>query len=447
MREPGTHETATPPRRGAASIRCGMLVAALCALVNAQPPLTVDDALSIALKNNFDILVAQNDAAVARANNTPGNAGMLPTLTATGVETYSQSNTTQKPSSGAQIVYPDARVNAASAGIALAWTLFDGGKMFVTKQKLSEIEALGNMEYRGRVLQTAYDVIVGYYNVVRQKQELASINEVLAYNKDRVTILQTSFDAGLSPKTTYLQAQIDYNVNRENALSQESAIRDAKRALNLLLCRNPDTAFEVADSIPFTYVPDKARLAAQVYSGNVDIAAFEKQLEIARLTLAETRTLFFPKLFFSAGYSLSQSDNSAGSVAMSRGYGPQIGGTLTVPLYQAGSALRQAKTARIGYESARYLLDNEKQQVAAELSAALDEFESQRRLLEIEKGNDALAKENLDIAMLRLRLGEATSLELRQAQESYQDSRTRLITIEYNLKAAETKLKQLMAQM
>jgi outer membrane protein TolC len=58
-----------------------------------------------------------------------------------------------------------------------------------------------------------------------------------------------------------------------------------------------------------------------------------------------------------------------------------------------------------------------------------------------------LAKENLDIALQRLRLGQSTSLELRQAEESYEDSRTRLINIKYNLKVAETKLRQLMADL
>jgi outer membrane protein TolC len=65
--------------------------------------------------------------------------------------------------------------------------------------------------------------------------------------------------------------------------------------------------------------------------------------------------------------------------------------------------------------------------------------------LQIEKSNTALAKENLDISMERLRLGQTTSLELHQAQESYVDSHTRLTNFEYILKVAETKLKQLLS--
>ena len=49
----------------------------------AQELLTSDDAVSIALKNNYDILVATNNAEIARLNNTSGNAGMLPDVAVT----------------------------------------------------------------------------------------------------------------------------------------------------------------------------------------------------------------------------------------------------------------------------------------------------------------------------------------------------------------------------
>jgi outer membrane protein len=59
----------------------------------------------------------------------------------------------------------------------------------------------------------------------------------------------------------------------------------------------------------------------------------------------------------------------------------------------------------------------------------------------------AMAKENLEISMQRLRLGQTTSLELHQAQESYVGAQTRLVNFEYNLKVAETKLKQLLSEL
>ena len=100
--------------------------------------------------------------------------------------------------------YSNSRTNSFNAGVELNWTLFDGGKMFITKNKLNEIQALGEIEFKDQVLQTVFNVIVAYYEVVREKQQLVSINEVISKNEASVNILKTSFGAGLSPKTNLI---------------------------------------------------------------------------------------------------------------------------------------------------------------------------------------------------------------------------------------------------
>jgi outer membrane protein TolC len=126
-------------------------------------------------------------------------------------------------------------------------------------------------------------------------------------------------------------------------------------------------------------------------------------------------------------------------------YGPQIGATLSIPIYQAGNAARQVRTARLQVQSYEYNLESTKLGVNSDLQNTLTNYESQLQLLEIERNNTKLARENLDISIERLRLGQTTTLELHQAQESYVDSQTRLINFEYYLKVAETRLKKLMA--
>jgi outer membrane protein TolC len=281
--------------------------------------------------------------------------------------------------------------------------------------------------------------------VVRQKQQMVSYNDVIAYNQDRVTILQTSFNAGLSPKTSILQAKIDLNVIRESVIRQQTVITEAKRTLNLLLARDANTAFEVADSIPLTFTPDKTGLLEKIYSSNTGVLALQKQVAVARLSLKEARTLGLPRVTLNGGYNVAQSDNTAGSVLMNRAYGPVIGGTVSIPLYQSGNIKRQISTAKLQLKSTEFELENLKLQTSLLLQNLLDDFENQRQLLAIEKDNTALAKENLDISMARLKQGQSTSLELKLAEQSYEDALTRLLEIEYGMKVAETKLKQLMA--
>jgi outer membrane protein TolC len=413
----------------------------------AQPLLTPDDAVSIALKNNYDILVARNDSEIAKVNNTLGNAGMLPSAAITGSESFSLNTVDQKPSVGVETKSNGAQSNAFAAAALLNWTLFDGGKMFITKRKLSELESLGNLQLKDQVLQTVYNVITAYYDVVRQKQQLASFNVVIAYNQEHVNIQQISFDAGLAPKTNILQAKIDLNVNKESAIRQQTVIIEAKRTLNLLLSREANTVFDVADSIPLTFTPDKTGFLERIYTTNTGVLEIQKQVAVARLSLQEIRTLGLPRIAFNGGYGGSESDNSASTVLMNRSYGPVIGGTISIPLYQSGNVIRQASAARLALKSSEIELENVKLQTSIQLQNLLDDFDNQRQLLAIEKDNTALAKENLDISLQRLKQGQSTTLELKQAEQSYEDALTRLVEIEYGLKVAETKLKQLLAML
>jgi outer membrane protein len=412
----------------------------------AQDILSAEDAVRLALKYNYDILVALNYSRIDSLNNTPGNAGMLPNISITGSESNSPgNNVAQKLSNGTRSTSRNVESNSLSTDVVLNWTLFDGGKMFVTKKRLNEIQGLGEIQFRDRVMQTIYDVILAYYDVVRQKQQLASINEVITYNLERVKISQTAFEAGLAPKTNLLQARIDLNVYQENAINQQSVIIAVKRLLNRLLGRNADIPFEVSDSIPVNFVLDKKELALKLDISNTGILVFQKQVNVSRLNVREMNTMLYPKINFNAGYGLSQSNNTIGSVLMNRSHGPQIGATISVPIYQSGNTLRQIKIAKIQLQSSEYDLENTRLQVNEQLQNAFTQFENQERLLKIEKENAVLAKENLVITIQRLRLGETTSLEVSLAERSFVESLTRLIDFEYNLKVAETKLKQLLA--
>jgi outer membrane protein TolC len=306
---------------------------------------------------------------------------------------------------------------------------------------------LGELQFKNQVQQTVFEVITAYYDVVRQKQQLTSINQVISYNLDRVKITQTMFDAGLSAKTNLLQAKIDLNVFQENAINQQSVIFAAKRTLNQILSRKVDTPVEVLDSIALNYAPDKNELIQKLDSVNTSILSSQKQVEIAKLTVKEMSSLRLPKVNFNAGYSLSQSNNSTGSVLMNRTYGPTVGGSVTIPIYQAGTVNRQIKTAKIQLQSSNYDLENTKLQVYEQLQNAITQFENQQQLLNIEKDNALLAKENLEITIQRLRLGQTTSLEVTQAESNFVESLTRLVNFEYNLKVAETKLKQLLGRL
>jgi len=413
--------------------------------VNAQKTLTLDNAVNIALKNNFDIQVSRNDATIAQVNNTPGNAGMLPTAAINGSANYSLNDGFQKYPDGTSVNFPSLNSTTITAGAQLSWTLYDGGKMFVTKNKLNEIESLGEIQYKDKVLQTLFNVVSAYYDVVRQQQQLKSIQVALNYNKDRVIIAQAGFNAGSLLKTDLLQAKIDMNVILENQINQQFIIVEAEKTLNQLLGQSKDSVFAITDSIPLNYTPNRNDLVQKLNSSNTSILSFQKQIDIAALAIKESKSGYLPIVDFRAGYYFSQSTNPSTTVSKNRTAGPQVGGSVTIPIFSAGENKRKIAVAKIMAQSADYDLQNIKLQVNTLLDNTITDFENQQRLLQIETENNELALENIKISLERLRLGQTTSLEVHIAQEDFVQSNTRLINFRYNLKLAETKLKQLVS--
>jgi outer membrane protein len=432
------------------SMRCRIYLPILVLMFTAGPAfsqalLTPDEAVDIALNNSFGVLVARNNADIARINNTIGAAGMTPTVSANGNANFSQSNVELELSNNSVIQSSAGQTKSRGANVALSWVLFDGGRMFITKNKLNQLEELGEIHFKDTLQQTIYNVIASYYNIVSQKQQLASIREAIKYNREQVAILQASFNAGLVAKTSLLQAKIDLNVYLEDALNQQYSIVAAKRSLNQILVRSPETEFEVVDSIVNHYRPDKDSLFQQLYTSNINILAAQRQVEIARLSMREFKAARLPRINLTSGYNLSLVDNTASNVLYNHSYGPTIGATVSIPIYQTGTINRQVSTSKIQLLTAGYNFDNVKLRVGTQLQNAFTQFENQQQLLNIEKENEALAKENIEIAIQRLRQGQANLLEVRQAEESYVFSYTRRISFEYNLKIAETRLKQLVS--
>ncbi|MDD4591276.1 MAG: TolC family protein [Parabacteroides sp.] len=407
--------------------------------------LSLQQAIDQALKKNFNILVSRSNANIDKLNNTRGNAGMLPTVTLNGSGEVSYNNIHQKLSSGVVNTYSSQLSTTAGANAMLSWTLYDGGKMFVTKKRLSEIETLGELQFNADVLAVMYDVVEAYFNIVRQNEQLNSINEIINYNKQRELIARTGFNAGTMAKTELLQSQIDLNVAQENAITQKYAISEAQKALNILVGNDPSATLVVSDTIPLSIIPDKGEMLMKLESSNADLLALKKQIDIAKLSVNEAKKNGAPKLNFQGGYSFSNTDNSQGGTKNNRSFGLQGGGTLSIPLYTAGETKRKTAVAKSELLIAQYNLDNTRLQINKDFQNAYNDFESQHQLIQIEKQNNELARENMNICLQRLKLGQTTSLEVHQAQESYAQSSTRLTNFKYNLKMAETRLRQMIS--
>ncbi|CAN5424143.1 TolC family protein [soil metagenome] len=412
------------------------------AFVSAQQILTADDALKIGLKNNFEILIADNQHKADSILNSPGEAGMLPSVFLNAGVGANSNNIHQKYSNGNEIISNNAGGQNLTSGIALSWTIFDGTKMFVTKRKLDQIELLGYYNFRSNVLDVSADILLAYYDIVRQQQQISATEEIIKYNEERVKITEARFKSGLGQKTDLLQAKIDLNVQKENRINLSILLDESKKNLNTLLARDLNTLYAVEDSIIISPLSDRAQLEQKMYAANPALMAFKTQIEISKLAYRETRTQYFPKIALNAGYNFNRNESSAGFSLYNQSYGWSTGLVFSMPLYQGGKLNRDSKVSQLDMMNSEFRYQQANLQASLALQNGLSVYDGRTQTLILENENEIMAHENMKLALDRLRLGEGNALEVAQAQATLASSLFRIAAFNYDMKAAEINVRK-----
>jgi len=408
----------------------------------AQEVLTIEQAVELALKNNYDIQIAKNDAEIASRNNTVGNAGMLPRVDAAVADNYTLNNLNQKFTNGTEINRNDVTGNNISAGVALNWTLFDGLKMFATKGKLKRLAEIGELQFKDEIQTSVANVMNAYYDVVRSQQQVKAIEEAIKISDERVKLADMKFQVGSASKVDLLQAKVDLNEQKSNLLTQRKTIEQRKGDLNNLLARNIETDFSVTDSIPFT----DPNLSADLEK-NFQLQTAMKNVEVAKFAKKEAFSQFLPNLNGNVGYSYSRANSTAGFSLFNQSYGLNAGFSLNIPLFNGLNTIRQNKVASIQILSSQFNLERTRFQIKLSNYKALKDFANAKEQLSLEEQNIQLAEENQKIALERFRLAQSTAIELREAQISFVNAQTRLVNARYSAKVAETEMKRLQGEL
>jgi outer membrane protein TolC len=418
---------------------------------SSQSLLTVEEAVATAIKNNYDIQLLKNDAALAALNKSYANAAFYPRVNGNLATVFNNNDTRQKLADGSERGASGIRSNNIQASVNLNWTVFDGLKMFVTKDKLNEFVRLGELNIKNQLVNTIAEIIRTYYNVVRQKQQLKAIEEQMSLNEERVEQAEKKLKVGLGAKPEMLQAKVDLNAQRAAKLRQQTLIQQLKEQLNLLMVTSRDAIYEVEDSIPFKNNLMVTEILEAAEKNNPLLQVTQQNIKIAELTLKENKADRFPIVSFNSAYNFNRTNNQVVvnnfTPLFNRNRGFNYGVSATIPIFNNYNVKRQIETTKLNISYQQTLLEFQRWSMNIAVSNAYKDYELQRKTLQLEEENIALAKENVYIASERLRLGVTTYLELRETQKSLEEAYNRLIAARYDTKVAETELLRLKGEL
>ena len=384
--------------------------------------LTLKDALARAQRYETSFLSAANAADIAREDTRQARAALLPTVGLRSEYLNTQGNG----------VFPSGRfVTNDGVHVYREWSVFhqDLGPATWTKSgynRAGAAEALARAKVEVARRGLNFTVTKAYYSMVGAQRKYTSAQLALEQAQNYLTISQQLERGGEAPHSDVVKAQIQYN-------SQDQALREAKLAtsstrLDLAVLMFPDfnQDFEVVDDLHVAAVlPPRTELEVMAKRENPDLRAATESLRGANLDITIARQAFLPTLTVDVDYGLEANQlgwNTIVAADPKKGAVPSPGyfitAAATFPVWDWGARKSKLRQALLHRQQANTEMSAAQRTVLRELNGFYEEAETAHDELDLLRQSTDLATENLRLNTLRYQGGEATILELVDAQNT-----------------------------
>nr|WP_294943900.1 TolC family protein [uncultured Mucilaginibacter sp.] len=423
------------------------LIFCCAAIVNAKaqdaPLLTLKDAVEIALKNNYNIKLSQNNAAISGNNVTLGNAGFLPTVTGNLTQNSSIQTTKQTRSDGTVNDIKNAHNSNLNYGVNLNWTIFDGFAMFATYDQLKQLDKLGAIRLQDTIQSTVANVINTYYNLISQNEQIKALRGAIDISRTQLRYANDKFTVGRVSRLDVYNAQVNLNTDTAALIVQLQQFKSSKIQLNQLLVRDLQTDFSVGDTIVVDRSLVLGEIIGKAQTQNPGILSSQINKRLADINLKQVRSTRYPVVGLTSGYTFSRSKTPAGFTLQQNAHGLAYGVTASINIFDGLNQWRRERNAKLQIDNADIDYKKTMLEVEAQISNFYASYLSGIDLIRIGQSNVELARKNLEISLEKYRLGNITPLEIREAQRNYLDAQSTFFSAQYQSKMAEVTLKQI----
>ncbi len=406
-------------------------------------PLTLDQAITLALSKSYDVALVRQDSLSARTTGKQSITGFLPNLGVAGTYTNGANTLTQVLSSGNTISRDGAGYSNMNVVAMVNWTVFDGLKMFAQADRLNASEKRGLSIVQSKMAFIIADVITAYSAIVANKQFLVTADSAYKLAVERYAIEKNRYDAGSISGVELGQAEIDRNNAQSVVIRTRIEFENAKVTLNTLLGRDAETAFDVDPTISMPAVPTRNEVYASIDATNPDVLATRYALASASAHVSEITSTFYPRIGVLGAYQITRNTSEAGFLLENRSNGAYFGATFQWNIFNGMSDAYDRELARIDEERARISIDAVKNDLRGQADRVLRTYRGIEELLVIQRQTLTAAEKNASVAVEKLRIGTVTALEVRQSLLSLLENGQSVARLEYERRLAITEILRL----
>jgi TolC family type I secretion outer membrane protein len=424
-------------------------------------PLTLDDAVAIALRDNSTLRNAERRAQVAGTNVVAARAGILPSLNFSLSASRSQQGDRTveddvpigtDPETG-DVIYqrltitqPGYSTNFHSTRADLAQPLFDFGANWNRVRQASAAEEGSQKTYQSAKQNTILLVHQRYFGYLKELQLLAVYEEAVKSSEEQLKRTESMYEIGSVAQRDVFSARTQTGQDRINLITQKNSVNNARNLLNVAMGRPVDAELSVVDIEEEPQFQDYnlEEVTKIAVEKNPELQSFQHEMRRAELGKKIARTAYLPSFTLTASYSRSHNEPRLVYGDLSKNWAGAIGLGVRWNLFNGFSDHAGVEREALNYRIAEEDLQDRLRNLRLEAEQALLALEAWREITAINKDNLDSAQEDLRLAQERYRVGAGTLLDIITAQVNVTRAKSTLVRANYDSKIAFAQLQATM---
>jgi outer membrane protein len=405
-------------------------------------PLTMTEALNLALQQNGTVLRGKSDLEAQYGLVVQTRAVAIPKLGVTG--NYQATTETE------QFPFPNpppAQDQTWTVGFQVTQAIYQGGQIRAAlhSAKYTKEEALLN--YQTVIADALLQTRIAYYDVLSAEQQVVVEEASVKLLTQQLDDQTRRYEAGTVPQFNVLQAQVELSNERPKLIQARNVYRVAKNNLvnqmgeHIPVGVQEDVPLQLADQLDAdAYSIELTQAIAQALRVRTELLALRKQEQVAREAVNTAEGNYKPTVSLFGGYGARNTafDNNLSHAVPGWTGGAQLSWSVFDGLLTVG----KVEQAKAFYEGAKVDVENEARNIELEVRTDYSDFIEAREVLESQQKTVEEAEESLRLAKARSDAGTGTQLDTLSAQTSLTQARSTQVRALHDYDAARARLER-----
>ena len=398
--------------------------------------ITIEEAIEIALENNYQLKQAENNLTLSRAQERSALADFFPNLNASA----SRGRNVGRQFDNTTGDFGDFTINSFSAGINSGITIFNGFNN-INSLRAAQHETLSREEQLQRVRENIiFNTSSRYLQYLLNEQLLQIAEETLQTSEQQLEQVRAQVEVGARPTVDLLNQESIVAGNELQVVNRRNDLNFSRLQLIRTLQIDPLGEYQfvtpnIDESSAVARDYDLQEMVQLALDNRSDLKSELEGIEVALYNLKSARANYYPTLTLNGSVRTSYNDRNPASYSdqlTDQNISRNLSLSLSIPIFNRLNTRTGVQAQQISYKNAQLSLENTRLNVIQEVNQAYNDYIALVQELESSEKAFIAAERAYETEQQRYEVGASTLIELSQANNSFVEAQSNRIQTLYN---------------